>query len=105
MQEQAHAEEQTAARVQEQPKESVFSSTLSLLLIGPALLLLRFWGESTWAYWTAAVIGLTGAVVAVFEFVAAIRSALRRRRTLPSVWAAAVLAAGVFALGVRLSAS
>ncbi|MFJ8076756.1 hypothetical protein ACIQ7Q_23120 [Streptomyces sp. NPDC096176] len=101
----AHAEDQTEAQVQDQPEASVFSSTLSLLLIGPALLLLRFWGEVTWVYWAAATLGVTGAVIAVFEFVAAIRSLLRRSRMLASVFAAAVMAAGVFMLGVRLSGS
>ncbi|MBT2368797.1 hypothetical protein J7E88_26545 [Streptomyces sp. ISL-10] len=102
-QEREPAEEREPAQDQEQPKASVFSAPVSLVLIGPALLLLRFLGESTWGYWTAAVIGVTGTVIAVFEFVAAIRSLLRRRRMLASVWVVLLVATGVFMLGVRLS--
>ncbi|WP_326770962.1 hypothetical protein OG978_45835 (plasmid) [Streptomyces sp. NBC_01591] len=95
---QAHDEQR-----QEQTKESVVSSIRSLLLIVPALLLLRFLGEHAWAYWSAAAIGGLGAVLAAFDIVNQVRLLLLRRRGVTaSVWVVLVLIAGIFALGVRL---
>ncbi len=87
---------------QARPEERKTASTAPLVLVVPALLLLRFLGDHTWAYWVAAVIGGVGAVLAVMEITTAARCLWARHRMPASVWAGSVLIAGVVMLGVRL---
>ncbi|MEE1736832.1 hypothetical protein [Streptomyces sp. BE147] len=95
----SHAQDE---QLRERTKNTVVSSTRSLLLIVPALLLLRFLGQHAWAYWSAAAIGGIGAVLAVFDIVSQVRLLLRRRGVAAPVRGILVLIAGVFALGARL---
>ncbi|CAM5725398.1 hypothetical protein SGLAM104S_05596 [Streptomyces glaucescens] len=63
-----------------------------MLLIGLGLMLLRFLGEHTWAYWTAAVIGALGVLAAAVEIVATVRALIAGRQPLVAIWVISLLA-------------
>ncbi|MFE4632733.1 hypothetical protein ACFRJ1_05040 [Streptomyces sp. NPDC056773] len=74
----------------------------ALLLLVPAMVLLRFLGEHGWAYWTAAVLGCLGVPVAVFAVVASVRSLVQGRRRLASGYSIALLLGACFVFVNRL---
>ncbi|MFF8847186.1 hypothetical protein ACF08N_31475 [Streptomyces sp. NPDC015127] len=73
-----------------------------LVLLGPALFLLRVFGEHGWVYWTAAVVGALGLIGAVFAIAGAGRDLVRRRRPWKAAFAVFLLAGGSFMIVVRL---
>ncbi|ATW49942.1 hypothetical protein [Streptomyces peucetius] len=86
----------------EAAKEPGGDHTWPLVLLVPALLLLRFLGEHAWAYWTAAAVGGSGVICAVFAIAGAVRDLVRGRRPGKAAFALLVLAGGSFALVARL---
>ncbi|UYQ63742.1 hypothetical protein [Streptomyces peucetius] len=86
----------------EAAKEPGDDHTWPLVLLLPALLLLRFLGEHAWAYWTAAVAGGLGMMCAAVAVAGAARDLVRGRRPWKAAFALVVLACGAFALVVRL---
>ncbi|MFD5715724.1 hypothetical protein ACFWHW_36050 [Streptomyces pharetrae] len=81
---------------------SLSNNTWPLLFIGLGLMLLRFLGEHTWAYWTAAVIGALGVLAAAVEIVATVRALIAGRQPLVAIWVISLLAGGSALLLRRL---
>lgn len=79
---------------------SLSANTWPIMFLGPSLMLLRFFGEHAWAYWTAAVVGAFGVPAAAVEAVATARALVRGRQPLVAVWVIGLLV-GASALLVR----
>ncbi|MFE3557004.1 hypothetical protein ACFXKW_19350 [Streptomyces sp. NPDC059193] len=93
------AEPEVAGR----PDEFGLADNLAaLVLLAPALALLRFLGEHGWAYWTAVVLGGLGVLAAALGIAAAVRSLRRGRRRLLAVYTIVLLLVSCFLLVVRL---
>ncbi|MFD5430091.1 hypothetical protein [Streptomyces sp. NPDC127084] len=87
-----------------QQRTASSADTWPTVLLLPALLLLRYLGEHSWAYWTAAVIGLLGTIGAAVEITAGVRHIVRRRRPLVALWVLFCLVSALVVLAVRLIA-
>lgn len=74
----------------------------ALLLLAPALLLLRHLGEHGWAYWTAVALAVPGVAGAVFGIAVAVGSLRRGRRRLLALYTIALLVGACFVLVARL---
>ncbi|MFF4320455.1 hypothetical protein [Streptomyces sp. NPDC001568] len=76
------APERDGVEAQAAPEQEVsYGDTApGTVLMFPALLLLRFLGEHTWAYWTAALIGVLGMAVYGLGIASAVGSLRRGRR-------------------------
>ncbi|MFE3326011.1 hypothetical protein [Streptomyces sp. NPDC059176] len=86
-----------------EPRTSSTADTWPAVLILPALLLLRFLGEQSWAYWAAAAIGTLGLIGAAVEITGAVRHLVnRRRRPWVAVWVLFVTVCAALALVLRL---
>lgn len=71
---------------------SLSTNTWPVVFLGPALMLLRFFGEHAWAYWTAAVVGSLGVLAAAVEIVVTVRALVRGRQPLVAIWVIGLLA-------------
>lgn len=87
----------------EQRRTASSTDTWPTVLLLPALLLLRYAGEHSWAYWTGAVIGLFGLTGAAFEIKAAVEHLVKRRKPWVAVWVLLVLMAASVHLVLRLA--
>ncbi|MET9606387.1 hypothetical protein ABZZ17_15115 [Streptomyces sp. NPDC006512] len=74
----------------------------AMVLLFPALLLLRFLGDNGWAYGAAAVLGALGLIAAGFGMVSAVGSLRRGRRRLVAVYTLLLLLGASFVLVARL---
>lgn len=81
---------------------SLSTNTWPVVFLGPALMLLRFFGVHAWAYWTAAVVGSLGVLAAAVEIVATVRALVRGRQPLVAVWVIGLLAGASWVLVRRL---
>ncbi|MBT2505900.1 hypothetical protein J7I98_08300 [Streptomyces sp. ISL-98] len=81
---------------------SLSNNTWPVVFLGPALMLLRFFGEHAWAYWTAAVIGSLGVLAAAVEIVATVRALVRGRQPLVAIWVIVLLAGASWVMVRRL---
>ncbi|WP_328727588.1 hypothetical protein [Streptomyces sp. NBC_00259] len=93
----------SAAQAEQRRTASIADTWPAVLLLLPALLLLRYAGEHSWAYWTGAVIGLFGLTGAAFEITAAVKHLAKRRKPWVAVWALLVLMAASVHLVLRLA--
>ncbi|MFE0090967.1 hypothetical protein [Streptomyces sp. NPDC059016] len=87
----------------EEPKRPSSADTWPAAVLLPALLLLRFFGEQGWAYWTGAVIGVLGMAGVAVEGTAAVRHLLNGRRPWVAVWVLLALGSGSLVLVLRLA--
>ncbi|MCZ7458655.1 hypothetical protein [Streptomyces sp. WMMC940] len=87
----------------EEPKQPSSADTWPAAVLLPALLLLRFFGEQGWAYWTGAVIGVLGMACAAVEGTAAVRHLLNGRRPWVAAWVLLALGSGSLVLVLRLA--
>ncbi|TLQ44358.1 hypothetical protein [Streptomyces marianii] len=87
----------------EEPKQPSSADTWPAAVLLPALLLLRFFGEQGWAYWTGAVIGVLGMAGVAVEGTAAVRHLLNGRRPWVAVWTLLALGSGSLVLVLRLA--
>ncbi|WP_168724477.1 hypothetical protein [Streptomyces sp. A1547] len=81
---------------------SLSTNTWPVVFLGPALMLLRFFGEHAWVYWTAAVIGSLGVLAAAVEIVATVRALVRGRQLLVAIWVIGLLGGASWVLVRRL---
>ncbi|WP_432074797.1 hypothetical protein [Streptomyces wuyuanensis] len=79
------------------------ADTWPTVVLLPALLLLRFFGDQGWAYWTGAVVGVLGMAGAAVEGTAAVRHLLNGRRPWVAVWVLLVLVSASLVLVLRLA--
>ncbi|MFF3016298.1 hypothetical protein [Streptomyces sp. NPDC057939] len=96
--------ERDGAEAQAAPAREVsYDDTVpGTLLLLPALLLLRFLGEHSWAYWTAALIGVVGTVMCGLGIASAVGSLRRGRRRLLAVAVIALLVGACVVFVARL---
>ncbi|MFJ2476753.1 hypothetical protein ACIOWI_27910 [Streptomyces sp. NPDC087659] len=87
----------------EKPNGPSSADTWPAVVLLPALLLLRFFGEQGWAYWTGAVIGVLGTACAAVECTAAVRHLLHRRRPWVAAWVLLVLVSASLVLALRVA--
>ncbi|MEU2156733.1 hypothetical protein ABZ532_17250 [Streptomyces sp. NPDC019396] len=78
------------------------ADTWPTVLLLPAMLLLRYLGEHSWAYWTGAVLGLLGTIGAAVEITGAVGHLAHRRRPLVAFWVLFCLVPAVVLVGIRL---
>ncbi|MEV4679270.1 hypothetical protein [Streptomyces kurssanovii] len=76
--------------------------TWPLVLLLPAMLLLRFLGEHAWAYWTAAAVGGLGLVAAAVALTGCLRDLVRGHRRWRATGAGLLLLGASFVVVIRL---
>lgn len=97
------AEAGTAVRdVPERDAVRSTDSTPALLLLVPAALLLRHFGEHSWVYWTAVALGVLGLAVAGIGITNAAGRLRRGPRRLVAGYTLAMLLGASFLLVARL---
>ncbi|MFJ6940121.1 hypothetical protein [Streptomyces sp. NPDC101132] len=81
---------------------SVGGNTWPVLFLGPALALLRFFGEQTWAYRSAVALAAVGVPAAAVGIAVTVRALARGRQPLVALWVIGLLAGGSWVLLHRL---
>jgi hypothetical protein len=84
------------------PEGAGSAGTWPLGLLLPPMLLLRFLGEHSWAYWTAAVIGVIGLAAAAVALTGCVRNLVRGHRRWHAAGAGLLLIGACFVVVVRL---
>ncbi|MFJ9551741.1 hypothetical protein [Streptomyces erythrochromogenes] len=77
-------------------------STWPLVFLGPALLLLRVFDNSLWAYRIAAVVGTVGLLAATVEIIRSVRVLACRRKSVAALSVIAILLIGSWLVASRL---
>ncbi|QIP85222.1 hypothetical protein GLX30_15625 [Streptomyces sp. Tu 2975] len=84
------------------PEGARSAGSWPLVLLLPSMLLLRFLGEHSWAYWTAAVLGVPGLVAAAVALTGCLRNLVRGHRPWNAAGAGLLLIGASFVVVVRL---
>ncbi|MEU1277908.1 hypothetical protein [Streptomyces sp. NPDC005805] len=78
------------------------AGTWPVVLLAPALLVLRFFGEHTWVYWATAVAGALGVIASAVVLAACVSDLRHGRHRLHAVGVALLLAGGSLVTIARL---
>ncbi|MFI8101150.1 hypothetical protein [Streptomyces sp. NPDC086023] len=81
---------------------SLGGNTWPVLFLAPALALLRFFGEQSWAYWSAVALAAVGVPAAAVGVAVTVRALSRGRQPLVALWVIGLLAGGSWVLLHRL---
>ncbi|TQK42339.1 hypothetical protein FBY35_3726 [Streptomyces sp. SLBN-118] len=87
------------------PQHPVTTNTWPILPLALALLVLRVFGDHSWAYWAAAVVGGLGMIGTAIEIPRAVKRLLARRRSLAASWTIVLLTTACVLLVIRLAES
>ncbi|MDQ0844389.1 hypothetical protein [Streptomyces sp. V1I6] len=84
------------------PEGARSAGTWPVVLLLPSMLLLRFLGEHSWAYWTAAVLGVLGIAAAAVALTGCLRNLVRGHRRGHAAGAGLLLIGASFVVVARL---